>query len=197
MGIKESIKKFWHFLKQDTWASWLVSLILLAIFIRLIFFPLLSFATGTPLPLVIVESCSMYHESNYNTWWESNHDWYEARGINKSTFDEFPLKNGLNKGDILFIWGRGGYKLGDIIIFASTSRNPIIHRLVSLDPLATKGDHNAGQLTPANNPFRIDETNIKSTQVVGKAGFKIIPYVGWVKLIWFEPFKDASERGFC
>ncbi len=197
MNIKESIKKFWHFLKQDTWSSWLVSLIILAVIIKLIFFPLISFTTGTQLPLVIVESCSMYHSDNFNSWWDANKEWYENKGITKEQFMKFPLKNGLNKGDILLVWGRGTYNIGDVIIFQSTSQNPVIHRLVSIGPFATKGDHNSAQLTPANNPYGIDETNINQKQIIGKATVKIVPYLGWVKLIWFEPFKDPKERGFC
>ena len=61
MDVKESLKKFWAFLQEDSWQSWVVSLILIIIIIKFVFFPLLSFVTGTTLPLVVVESCSMYH----------------------------------------------------------------------------------------------------------------------------------------
>ena len=72
------IGKFWAFLKKDTWQSWLVSLILIIIIIKFIFFPGLSFLTSSPLPLVVVESCSMYHESSFDSWWNSNAAYYEA-----------------------------------------------------------------------------------------------------------------------
>ena len=93
MKLKESLKKFWRFLKKDTWQSWLVSLILAFIFIKFLFFPFLSWILATPLPLVVVESCSMYHESSFDSWWASNGGWYESRAISKEEFQEFNFKN--------------------------------------------------------------------------------------------------------
>jgi len=189
MHIKKSLQAFWNFLKKDTWQSWLISIILAIIIIKFIFFPLMSLITGTPLPLVVVESCSMYHESSFDDWWLQNSGWYESKNINKFDFLSFRLKNGLNKGDIVFVWGYAGYKKGSIIIFNSETKYPLIHRVVSLSPLATKGDHNSGQINGL-------ETDIKPEQVVGKAIFKI-PALGWIKLIFFEPFKSPDKRGFC
>ena len=83
MKIFDWWKKFWKFLKKDTWQSWVVSLILAFIIIKFIFFPGLSFVMGTSLPLVVVESCSMYHEADFEKWWESNSAWYERNGITK------------------------------------------------------------------------------------------------------------------
>ena len=182
------MKRFYEFLKKDTLLSWFVSLILIIIFIKLIFFPSLSFITGTPLPLVVVESCSMYHETNFDNWWTSNEEWYEGRSISKKEFLDFPLRNGLNKGDIVFVYGRNDYNLGDVLIFTAPTKYPLIHRIVSFIPLQTKGDHNAGQLSI--------ETKITNDQILGKAVFRI-PFLGWVKLIFFEPFREPSQRGFC
>jgi hypothetical protein len=50
--------------------------------------------------------------------------------------------------------------------------------------MATKGDHNGGQLIPINNQFSTDETNISKNQVLGVAVARI-PYLGWVKLFFF------------
>jgi len=205
MDLLELGKKFWTYLKKDTWDSWLVSLILLFIIIKFVFFPLMSLATGTQLPLVVVESCSMYHSSNLEDWWQQNAALYEARNITKEDFQSFGLRNGLNKGDILFVWGYSkSYNIGDVIIFKpnpeSTAPNPIIHRIVSQSPIGTKGDNgktNAVQLSRDNNLYNIDETNIAQSQIIGKAQFKVIPYLGWIKLIFFEPFKPAGQRGFC
>ena len=182
------IKKFWNYLHQDTWHSWLVSIILIVIIIKFVFFPILSFITGSPLPLVVVESCSMYHESSFDNWWEKNEPWYESHNISKEEFSSFPLKNGLNKGDIVIIWGRSENKVGDIIVFNANTRYPLIHRIVSLSPLSTKGDHNANQLEV--------EKDISQNVVLGEAVAKI-PLVGWVKLIFFEPTKPEEQRGFC
>jgi len=198
--IKEYIKKFWNYLKQDTWHSWLVSLIILYLVIRLVFFPLMSFVTGSPLPLVIVESCSMYHHSAFDNWWDTHSSWYEAKDISKEEFSAFSYKNGLNKGDILLVLKRDNYNEGDIIIFKpnpeSTSPNPIIHRIISENPFATKGDNNLAQLSANNNLYRIDETSIPTSNILGKAVLRI-PLAGWLKLIWIEPFRAEAERGLC
>lgn len=182
------LKSFWNYLKQDTWHSWLVSLVLILIFIKLIFFPLLSLTTGSPLPIVVVESCSMYHETSFDSWFEKNEKFYSRFSINESDFSEFSLKSGLNKGDIVFIWGYSTPKLGDIIVFQAGSKHPLIHRVISLEPLQTKGDHNSGQLSI--------EKSISEEQVIGKAVGKI-PSIGWIKLIFFEPFRAPEARGFC
>jgi len=196
----ERLKKFWNFLKQDTWQSWIVSLLILVVLIRFVFFPLLSFTTGSPLPLVVIESCSLYHESGFDDWWSSNSEWYEDKGISKAEFEEFSFKNGLNKGDIMFVWGRSDYEIGDIIIFnsnsESTAPHPIIHRLVGNNPYETKGDHNSRQLMFGNNPQNIDETDIPTENIVGKTAIRI-PFVGWLKLIFFEPFRSPQDRGLC
>ena len=56
MKSNNPLLKFWKFLKADTWQSWLISMILLVIIIKFIFFPLLSLITGSSLPLVVVDS---------------------------------------------------------------------------------------------------------------------------------------------
>jgi len=199
MNAKQALKKIWTFLKKDTWTSWFVSLILIALFIWLIFFPSLSFITASPLPLVVVESCSMYHESNFDTWWDKNSAWYESKSITRDQFENFPFKNGLNKGDIIFVWGRSDYNIGDIIIFQpnpeALAKHPLIHRKIQTNPIATKGDHNPRQLT-INDPNKIDETNIPQENILGKSAAKI-PALGWIKLIFFEPFRQPEDKGLC
>ncbi|MBI2631524.1 hypothetical protein HYW75_00795 [Candidatus Pacearchaeota archaeon] len=199
-NIKTLLRRFWFFLKEDSWQSLLVSIILIILIIKFIFFPLLSFITGSPLPLVVIESCSMYHPSQFEDWWSQNSLLYENKNITKPEFIKFPFRNGLNKGDIVFVWGRADYKLGDVITFIpnpeSTSKYPIIHRIVSLSPRGSKGDNNIIQLMKNNNPQQTDETSIPENNVMGKAALRI-PFVGWIKLIFFEPFKDSKFRGFC
>jgi signal peptidase I len=194
MSIKESANKFWSFLKEDTWQSWLVSLILIVVIIKFIFFPIMTFLTGSALPLVVVESCSMYHETNFDSWWSQNGEWYISKNISKEDFKNSPLYKGLNKGDILLVTRERDPKIGDIIIFNAQAKYPLIHRIVSLDPLQTKGDHNTAQLVPGNNPYHVDETNIQENTIVGKASIKIIPLLGWIKLIWFEPSKISQAK---
>lgn len=198
-----NIKKFWNFIwNGDSLLSWITFILVVFVFIRFIFFPGMMLITGSSLPLAIVESCSMYHDDKFDVWWEKRGDWYENRGISKEQFESFSLENGFNKGDIFLIVGveKEDIELGDTIIFQSSSGRPIIHRVVNLDPLETKGDNNNAQFSLNQNGFvnpeRIDETNINENQLIGKATFVRIPYLGWVKLIVFEPFR-ASGKGFC
>ncbi|PIN89333.1 hypothetical protein COU60_04235 [Candidatus Pacearchaeota archaeon CG10_big_fil_rev_8_21_14_0_10_34_76] len=188
MNILNHVKRFWKYLKKDSWDSWIVSLILTFLIIKFIFFPAISIVTGSPLPLVVVESCSMYQNSDFDNWWERNGVWYEKRGIFKEDFKEFPFDSGLNKGDVIIVWGRSNYGLGDIIIFDADYRFPLIHRIIQEKPFGTKGDNNFGQLN--------EETKISEDQIIGKA-VASIPGIGWLKLIFFEGSKDESQRGFC
>jgi len=206
MNLKKEVKKFWKkflFLlwKDDSLKGWIFSIIFIFVFIKIIFFPLLSLATGTVLPLAIVESCSMYHDgnllSNYGEWWDGHEEKYSKFEIEKNRFEDFTLRNGFNKGDILFILGTKAEKLevGDVIIFDASANNPVIHRIIDMENVdgdlffSTIGDNNGGQLS--------FEKNINSDQIIGKAVFKIFPYVGWIKLIFFEIDKSISQKGFC
>ena len=201
-GLKEYLNKFWFLLwKDDSLKGWIFSLIFLFLFIKLIFFPGLSLVTGTSLPLAIVESCSMYHDgnlfSNQNNWWMRHENKYSGFIINNLDFNGFPMKNGFNKGDILFIIKANPEKLkqGDIIIFNVNQRNPIIHRIIEINDtpdgriFSTIGDNNNGQLS--------FEQGVTEDQIVGKAVVKVAPYFGWVKLIFYDWQKPVSERGLC
>lgn len=158
------------------------------IIIKFIFFPLLSLATGTALPLVIVESCSMYHSQNFQQILSG--PIYSDYNISFSDTQKWNFKNGINKGDIIFVVGPKNLKKGDVIVFAAGTPNPIIHRIIKIDNkiITTKGDHNNGLLEV--------EKNIPEENVYGRAVFRI-PYLGWVKLIFFDIFKAPGERGLC
>jgi len=201
-SIKKYLDKFWFLLwKDNSPKGWIFSLVFLFVFIKLVFFPVLSLLTGTILPLAIVESCSMYHDGNllsdYNQWWEGHNSKYSNFDLTKESFDEFRFKKGLNKGDILFIIGTKpkNLKVGDVIIFNTNQRNPIIHRIININEqngiytFSTIGDNNPRQLTV--------EKEILENQLVGRAVFKIAPYLGWGKLIFFEPLRPESEKGLC
>ena len=59
------------------------------------------------------------------------------------------------------------------------------------------GDNNNGLLVPENNAAGVDEREITSDQLVGKAVFRVTPWFGWAKLVFFENLRPESERGFC
>ncbi len=195
-------KKFWFAVwKDDSFKGWVISIIFLFLLIKGIFFPFLELTTGTALPLVIVESCSMYHQgnliSNFDNWWNKHETKYSEFEVNKNLFEEFYFKKGFNKGDILFVTKAKPEKIkvGDVIIFEASYKNPIIHRVIEIKKennkfiFSTIGDNNNGQLYV--------EKEINQNQLVGKASFKILPYAGWIKLIFFEKARSVSERGFC
>jgi signal peptidase I len=206
MELKEDFKKFWEKLwfllwKDNSLKGWIFSIIFIFVFIKFIFFPVLSLATGTSLPLAIVESCSMYHDGNllgdFDSWWERHEDKYSFFSIGASDFKEFTLKKGFNKGDILFIVRANPEKLevGDTIIFDAGQRNPIIHRIVEITDtgqekiFSTIGDNNERQLS--------FESRITEEMLVGKATPLKIPYFGWVKLVFYDWKKPEGEKGFC
>ncbi len=148
----------------------------------------MSWVFATSLPLVVVESCSMYHPDGFDSWWERNGVWYDTHDINREEFENVGFKNGLNKGDIVLVSGRGEYSRGDVLIFNSQYKYPLIHRLIRIDPYDTKGDNNFGQLP--------GETDIQKDQFIGKAIGRV-PGLGWIKLIFFEGSKPKEQRGFC
>jgi signal peptidase I len=200
--LKKFLKKFWWIVwKDDSFKGWIISLIFLFIIIKGVFFPLMSLATGTKLPLVIVESCSMYHEdnlfSNYDEWFENHKIKYWEYRISNEMFSKYSFKKGFNKGDILFVTGVKPEELeiGDVIIFAANYKSPIIHRIIDMKQeneeyiFSTLGDNNQGQI--------YFETSIKEDQVIGKARANIAPYVGWIKLIFFEWNQPENNKGFC
>jgi len=201
-GLKKGCKKFWYLLwKDNSLKGWIFSILFIFLFIKLIFFPTLGLITGTSLPLAIVESCSMYHDgnllSNYNEWWQGHESKYLTYEIEKNQFQNFIFKKGFNKGDILFVIGANPekIKIGDVIIFNAEQRNPVIHRIIKIEEkdgekiFSTIGDNNNKQIS--------FEENIKQEQIIGKAVFKLAPYLGWGKLIFFDWKNDQNNRGFC
>ncbi len=200
--FRQFLKKFWFIVwKDNSIKGWIISLIFLFIVIKFIFFPFMNLVTGTELPMAIVESCSMYHKGNvfsgFDNWWERHDNKYASLSISKSNFQDFNFKRGFSKGDILFIVGTKPEKLkvGDIIIFDAGQQNPVIHRIIGIKTeegdyiFSTIGDNNNGQLS--------FENNIIEEQIVGKAVFRIVPSLGWAKLIFFEHLRTPAERGFC
>lgn len=184
--------KIWKFLKEDSWPSFVVTVILAFVFIKFIFFPSLSFITGTSLPLVIVESCSMHHpyETDFNQIFSSSI--YGDNGLEIEDTKNWIFQDGFNKGDVIFVVGADKVDVGDVIIFEASASHPLIHRVVRADETySTKGDNYITNMNQLDS-----EKTIKKEQVIGKALFRV-PIVGWAKLIFFEGGRSNGERGFC
>lgn len=188
-------KKFWYIIWEDeSLLGWIFSLAFAFLVIKFVFFPTLSLIFGTSMPLVVVESGSMHHPGSFIgnyfgsddlfvEWWQESGEWYENIGITQEQAMTWPLKNGLEIGDVIIVWRTGKLETGDIIIFEGNQRYPIIHRIINIsdvngrDVYSTKGDNNPAQL-----PI---EQRIPEDVIIGKAVFRI-PLIGWVKLVFVK-----------
>ena len=195
MNFKTALKKFWKFVwHDDSVASWIVAFVLAFLIVKFIVYPLIGLAFGTSYPIVAVVSGSMEHEQSFGQWWELNQEWYEESNIYKEDFENFVFKNGFVKGDIIFLKGSEpkDIKVGEVIVFQSTTPYPVIHRVVKVWEeedvyyFQTKGDHNS-----RSDPGLL-ELEISGDRVLGKTLFRI-PKLGWVKLIFVEIFKLGGK----
>ena len=210
------IKKAWNWTwNSDSILSWFVALAVIFIFVKFIFFPVLSLSLGTSLPLAGVESSSMEHQItkdgfgflnicgrydgedkylNFENFWKECGEWYEEREIDQETFKNFPLKNGFNKGDIVLVYGRFNPKLGDVIVFSpnkeSLAPRPIVHRITNIKE---ENSEIIIETKGDHNSEQLTQSNnrLKTDETNIKEDQIIgkvifrIPYLGWVK-IWFS-----------
>jgi len=185
-------KKFLHYIWYgESLMSWILCFLFAFIVIRYAFYPTLGLILGSSYPVVAVMSESMQHNTDFNTWWDGKSccdpgctqrvvqgSIYDFIGISKETFKTYPLQNGFDPGDIIFLTSPNNVKKGDIIVFMSHHRaEPIIHRIIDIMEdgkfYKTKGDNNCG-----SGEF---ELRIAKTDVIGKASF-VVPYLGGLKL---------------
>ncbi len=188
--VKKAAKRTWHFIWEDDsiW-SWIVNLILAFIIIKYIIFPVLAFFLGSSFPVVAVVSGSMHHDSDFNTWWNSQAicsgkictqgNFYGQFNISENEFMKFKFANGFNIGDVMILTAPKDVHVGDVLVYVAANGEPIIHRVISLDPLETKGDHNEAQIVTAS----VNEQTVSHDVILGKASFDV-PLIGYVK-IWF------------
>ncbi|MFH0861884.1 MAG: hypothetical protein V1875_02535 [Candidatus Altiarchaeota archaeon] len=94
----------------------------------------LLFGADMLVPLVVVTSESMVHESGDMSW----STWMTDRGMSHALISAFPMSGGFNVGDMIVVRDPES-GLGDIIIYERdldhltfTSRDPIIHRVVGV-----------------------------------------------------------------
>ena len=196
---KKKWKKVWYFIWEDNsiW-SWIANIVLAFFLIKFIVYPGLGFLLQTSHPVVAVVSESMEHNGNFDGWWNKASNWYITNGITKEDFGKFPLKNGFDKGDIMVLKGKNpqNIEIGDVIVFWSAKKDPIIHRVVkkwqnnSIGYFQTKGDNYKTNPASIKSSF-LDETKVSEEQIVGNAVLRI-PLFGYVK-IWFVDILNAFK----
>ena len=178
--MKETLKKFWHFIwEDDSLLSWVINIILAFILVKFLIYPGLGLILGTTHPVVAVVSGSMEHQGTpFDRWWSENRDFYLKKSINKTDFSEYKFKNGFNKGDLMILIRAREIKKGDVIVFRGSATEPIIHRVADVvnGTYQTKGDNGI-----TNKQSRPDEIRITQDRIIGKAVIRA-PYLGWAKL---------------
>ncbi len=212
MGWKSNSKIVWKFLWDDDsiW-SWLANIIVAFLLIRYVVYPLLGLILGTSYPIVAVVSESMEHglhdqmlcgrdftdfKESFDNYWGICGDWYQQVGISKEQFQQFPFRNGFDKGDVIILWRANNQNLevGDVLIFQGTKPQPIIHRIVKVMNESgkyyyqTKGDHNSNSI---GGPY--GETKIPEDRIFGK-GLIRIPYLGWMKILFVDAVKPLGIK---
>ncbi|MDD5649932.1 MAG: signal peptidase I [Candidatus Nanoarchaeia archaeon] len=184
MSFKNGLKKVWHFIwKEDSFASWVVNVILAFIIVKFLIYPGLGLLLGTSYPVVAVVSSSMEHNTDFENWWVNSEKCFNPFNITKEKVSDYKFKNGFNKGDIMVLVGRPmNVKIGDVIVFQGSLKDPIIHRVMRIYSedgnyyIQTKGDN---YLT--NCGSRQDEQKIPTKNLYGRAVFRL-PWLGWVKI---------------
>ena len=138
----------------------------------------------------------MYHDSDFDSWWERNGENYDGSEINKEAFESYIFKKGFNKGDVLFITGIDpeDIEVGDVIIFrAPELGKDVIHRVVLISQ--NNGQYSFSTMGDNNGVIQGFENNINENQIIGKARVKLVPYVGWLKLIGADLWNSLLGRG--
>src|SRR3989344_4717420 len=113
-----SIRKIWHFIwEEDSFASWIVNIVIAFVLVKFIIYPGLGLALGTTHPVVAVMSSSMEHRESFESWWQWQGNVYIAMDILKEQAKSWRFKNGFDKGDIMIVRGvkPDDLKIGDVI----------------------------------------------------------------------------------
>lgn len=199
MSLLAGLRKIWDKYTE----GWIGAIIYLALgfVIAFLFNMALGFTLGTETPVVAVFSCSMEHGTinnefchlapnqicgkkiqtdpkTFDEYWSICGDWYESNNFSKGFFESSTFKNGLTVGDMIIVYGKDDISVGDIVVFDTNRKYPIIHRVYKInsdDTISTKGDNNAYP----------DGWSLTRDDLHGKAVLKI-PLLGWVKILFTE-----------
>jgi len=180
-------------------------MIIIPIFIItiIVIFFLLNLLTGGNFKIGVAGSCSMYYQgnlfSNFDDWWENHGEKYSKIFlIDKEKFQSYKFKNGINMGDIILFYNTNpkNLKVGDVIIYNKDKSQILIsHRIIKIYFLGDKRMFS----TMGDNNLNMEEfeNEIKESQIIRKAVFKIAPYLEWIRIIFDEGSLPEVEKGFC
>jgi|TARA_B100001971_G_C18234980_1_gene566535 hypothetical protein len=164
-----------------------LSLSIIAMIFIKVFLPIIS---GVSIPLLIQESCSMHHYEEGFDEILIKSSVYSENSITLETTNNWPFKNGLDRGDFLYITKPSNLEIGDVILFKGGSEHHLIgHRLISVgETYSTKGDN-----YKTNNEQITLEKDIPEENIIGKVKYRI-PYIGKLRLI---PWGQGPGKEFC
>jgi endonuclease V-like protein UPF0215 family/signal peptidase I len=121
---------------------------LFALLLAWLFIQGMGILLNTSSPLVVVESESMQHPSNWK-------DWHLLNGLEPSTYG---FQGGMGVGDIIIVKGDGlkDINVGDVIVYQKLDCNsnsggePIIHRVIGTADVSGEGVQTTGAVTYAD-----------------------------------------------
>ncbi|MBN1923897.1 MAG: hypothetical protein JW791_04010 [Nanoarchaeota archaeon] len=173
--MKENVfKKFWKFYWEDNSLISYVFFIIITYFaFKYVLFPAFLFITGLS-DVVAIMTPSMEHAGFEQYYY---YDYFEKLNYTADEIEHFPHSNGLNVGDVILVKEKDSYEVGDVIVFYSPYYpDKLVHRLVNVENLTTKGDNN-----PVSYVF---DQNIN--EILGEAFIKL-PLIGlpryWMYLL--------------
>ncbi len=211
----KDLKSFMNYVfRGEDFISHILYFVILFVFFKYLLIPVIGFLMSTTYPLTAIVSSSMEHdlESGFvcgneftysdQNYWDICGDYYKTNlEISENQFNLFPFENGMNRGDVIIVYGRSAelIDVGDVVLFKGQDKvllengeeeslfflnyGPIIHRVVAKSYengtyyFTTKGD---------NNPAIMQkEVNIPQQDILGVAIIRI-PYLGLINYYFYN-----------
>lgn len=172
MNSKNFLKKIWNFYwKEESILSYVFFVVITYLALKFLLLPGFLLITNLS-DIVAIMSSSMEHSGMEDLYYDT---YFMNLNYSINDINNFAYSNGLNIGDVILVRQTNNYTVGDIIVFYGEGFNDkIIHRIVSTDPLTTKGDNNI-------DSYSFDQ-NI--THVVGEVVLRI-PFLGYPRWLMY------------
>ncbi len=184
--MKEKIKKFLYItFKEESLEGYILFFLFMIFLFRFVIPPISEVLLGTDMPIYVIVTPSMEHKDPEKIR-VTFYKYFEDRNI---SVENFPFKDGLNRGDVVFVVGRDPreIRVGDVVVFKPKGSNSVLlHRVVwkNCDDkcyFTMKGDANPFSL----NFKHLSEVNVSEDRIKGVVVFRI-PYIGYPKVILVE-----------